>query len=182
MYVAHKPNGLLAVYERPEDLDEEFKAERLHLYTIKDSDYVELTEDILKAVANFKEDLEKVKANPFITEEELIPKDISGLANHIVQLENRLASYKKIETQIKDEKEQLRQAMLDNNVKSWETPNHLKVTLVADTPESTEIQDVFNEDKLKEEKPEIYNSYIESKEITKKGRKGYVRITLPKEA
>lgn len=182
MYVTEKPNGVLAVYERPEDLDEAFNNERLHLYTIEAKDYEYLIEDMLGAVSSFMEDLEKVKANPFITEAELVPQDLSGLANHIVQLEDRLASYKKIESQIKEEKEQLRQAMLDNNVKSWETPNHIKVTLVADTPEKTVVQKVFNEDKLKETRPEIYDSYLEEKEVTKRGRKGYVKITLPKEA
>lgn len=181
MCVADKPNGALAIYERPEDLDTEFNKDNLIIYHIKAEDYKTLIEEILNSVATFIEDLEKLKDNPFLTEEDLIPKDISGLANHIAQLEERLASYKKIETQIKDEKEQLRQAMIDNNVKSWETPNHIKVTLVADIPEKTETKEVFNEDKLKEEKPEIYNSYVESKEITKRGRKGFVKITLPKE-
>ena len=182
MYVTKKPNGVLAVYERPEDLDEAFTNERLHLYNIEAKDYEYLTEDILGSIKSFVEDLDKVKANPFITEAELVPKEISGLANHIVQLEDRLASYKKIETQIKEEKEQLRQAMLDNNVKSWETPNHIKITLVGDTPDKTVVQKVFNEDKLKETRPEIYDSYVEEKEVTKRGRKGYVKITLPKEA
>lgn len=181
MYVADKPNGVLAVYERPEDLDEEFNADRLTLFNIDMGDYNLLLDEVMTAIGSFMVDLEKVKENPFITEEELLPKDISGLANHIAQLEERLASYKKIETQIKDEKEQLRQAMIDNNVKSWETPNHIKVTLVADIPEKTETKEVFNEDKLKEEQPEIYINYVETKEVTKRGRKGFVKITLPKE-
>ena len=181
MCVADKPNGALAIYERPEDLDTEFNKDNLIIYHIKAEDYKTLIEEILNSVATFTEDLEKLKDNPFLTEEDLIPKDISGLANHIAQLEERLASYKKIETQIKDEKEQLRQAMIDNNVKSWETPNHIKVTLVADIPEKTETKEVFNEDKLKEEQPEIYINYVETKEVTKRGRKGFVKITLPKE-
>lgn len=182
MYVTDKPNGLLAVYERPEDLDEEFNADRLTLYDIDMGDYNSLLDEVMTAIGSFMVDLEKVKENPFITEEELLPKDISGLANHIVTLEQRLASYKKVETQIKEEKEQLRQAMIDNNVKSWETPNHIKITLVADVPERKETVEVFNEDKLKEDKPKVYAEYLETKEITKRGRSGYVKITLPKEA
>ena len=181
MGVSNKTYGTLAIYERPEDLDTEFNKDNLIIYHIKAEDYKTLIEEILNSVATFTEDLEKLKDNPFLTEEDLIPKDISGLANHIAQLEERLASYKKIETQIKDEKEQLRQAMIDNNVKSWETPNHIKVTLVADIPEKTETKEVFNEDKLKEEQPEIYINYVETKEVTKRGRKGFVKITLPKE-
>lgn len=181
MYVTDKPKGALAIYERPEELDTEFNKDKLTIYHINADNYKPLIEEILNSVATFTEDLEKLKDNPFLTEEDLIPKDISGLANHIAQLEERLASYKKIETQIKDEKEQLRQAMIDNNVKSWETPNHIKVTLVADIPEKTETKEVFNEDKLKEEQPEIYINYVETKEVTKRGRKGYVKITLPKE-
>ena len=58
---------------------------------------------------------------------------------------------KKIETQAKELKAQLKAAMEKAGTKTWETPNGIKITLVED------------------------------KEVIKKGRSGYVKITLPKE-
>lgn len=182
MYFTGRDKGLLAVYERPVDLEETFKVTNLKIYEILLSDYKDLLNEIIEAVDQFLKDLDKVKHNPFITEAELLPNDITSITNRILKLEDRLKAYKEIEAKIKEEKENLRQAMISYNVKSWETPNNIKITLVADSPESTVTKEVFNEDKLKEEQPELYNSYVESKEVTKKGRKGYVKITLPKEA
>jgi predicted phage-related endonuclease len=181
MYFTGRPNGVLAVYERPADLDETFKAERLQLFNVELKDYKDLIDEILQSIEHFLVDLEKVKSNPFITEEELLPQDITSITKRVVQLEERLKAYKDIETQIKSEKEKLRLAMLEHKVKSWETPNHIKVTLVADTPAKTTVKQVFNEDKFKEENTDLYNSYVEDKEVKSNGRKGYVKITIPKE-
>lgn len=181
MHFTGRPNGVLAVYERPADLDETFKAERLQLFNVELKDYKDLIDEILQSIEHFLVDLEKVKSNPFITEEELLPQDITSITKRVVQLEERLKAYKEIENQIKSEKEKLRLAMLEHKVKSWETPNHIKVTLVADTPAKTTVKQVFNEDKFKEENTDLYNSYVEDKEVKSNGRKGYVKITIPKE-
>ena len=63
--------GLLAVYERPKDFNEEFDEERLQLFDIDINDYDELLKDINNAVKKFIKDLEKIKENPFIEEWEL---------------------------------------------------------------------------------------------------------------
>lgn len=181
MHFTGRPNGVLAVYERPADLDETFKAERLQLFNVELKDYKDLIDEILQSIEHFLVDLEKVKSNPFITEEELLPQDITSITKRVVQLEERLKAYKDIENQIKSEKEKLRLAMLEHKVKSWETPNHIKVTLVADTPAKTTVKQVFNEDKFKKENTDLYNSYVEDKEVKSNGRKGYVKITIPKE-
>ena len=39
MYHAKRHLGMLAVYERPEDFNEEFEKERLHIYSVKIEDY-----------------------------------------------------------------------------------------------------------------------------------------------
>lgn len=182
MYLSGRPNGVLAVYERPADLNESFRSENLNLYNVELKDYTDLVEQILDAVATFLKDLEKVKANPFITEAELMPSDITTLTNRIIELEERLKAYKTIEKRIKEEKEALKNAMVAHSVKSWETPNGVKVTLVADTPAKTTIKNVFNEERLKKERPEIYDTFTEEKEVTSSPRKGYVKITIPKEA
>lgn len=56
-----------------------------------------------------------------------------------------------------------------------------KVVLVGRLTRDVEDKEVqkFNEEKFKEENEDIYNKYLETK--IQKGRKGSVRITLPKE-
>lgn len=169
--------GLLAVYERPEDFNEEFDCNRLQTYYIDIDNFKELLEQINKAVDQFRIDLEKIKENPFITEQELMPTDLTELSNKIVVLENKLAEMKKIEAESKELKVQLKAAMEDNNIKKWETPNGVKITLVADGEDKEVLK--FNEDKFKEENEETYNKYLETK--IQKGKAGCVKITLPKE-
>lgn len=63
--------GVLAVYERPRDFCEEFHEELLQVFDIDIEDYTGLLKEINQALEKFKEDLEKVKENPFIEESEL---------------------------------------------------------------------------------------------------------------
>lgn len=169
--------GYLAVYERPEDFNEEFDSNRLHTYRLDIEDYKELLEQINKAVDQFRIDLAKVKENPFITEEELLPVDLTELSNKVVALENQLAEMKKIEAQAKDLKTQLKAAMENNNIKKWETPNGVKITLVADGEDK--IVRKFNEKLFKDNNLDLWDEYNE--EVVQKGKTGYVKITLPKE-
>lgn len=170
--------GYLAVYIRPEDFNENFEAERLKVYRIKINEYKELLEQINQAVDQFRIDLEKVKSNPFITEEELLPTDLTELSNKLVALENRLAEYKTLEQEEKALKEQLKNAMENNNIKKWETPNGVKITLVEDTPDK--VVRKFNEKLFKDNNLDLWDEY--SEEVVQKGKSGYVKITLPKEA
>ncbi len=177
MQETKKSFGYLAVYERPEDFNEEFDSNRLHTYRLDIEDYKELLEQINKAVDQFRIDLAKVKENPFITEEELLPVDLTELSNKVVALENQLAEMKKIEAQAKDLKTQLKAAMENNNIKKWETPNGVKITLVADGEDK--IVRKFNEKLFKDNNLDLWDEYNE--EVVQKGKNGYVKITLPKE-
>lgn len=169
-----KETGILAVYERPEDFNEEFDNERLHIYMIDKTNYMNLIQDMNEAVDKFREDLEKVKANPLITEEELQPKELIEISNKVVALEEKLKEYKAIENEQKELKTQLKIAMEKYNVKKWTTNNGTQITLILDTPDK-EIQK-FNEDKFREENEELYQKYLETK--IQKGRSGFVKVTL----
>jgi hypothetical protein len=171
-----KARGLLAVYQRPEDLSEEFESRRLQLFDIKLEDYTELCEEIGEACEKFIEDLQKVKDNPFITEEELLPVEIADITAQIIAFESQLDYLKSIEKKIKDDKARLKDAMQTAGVKSWTTPRGYKITLVPDGEDKADKK--FNPDKLKAEDPDTYNKYLEDTII--KGRAGYVKITAPK--
>lgn len=176
MYNYNIKLGKLCVYQRPEDFNEEFDKERLKVYDIELDNYNDLIDKIKEAVKKFRIDLKKVKDNPFITEEELLPVDLTELSNKVIALENKLQEYKAIEEEQKQLKEKLKQAMINSGNKGWETPNGVKITLVEDG-EDKEIMK-FNENKFKNENEELYKKYLESK--IQKGKAGYVRITFPK--
>lgn len=171
-----KARGLLAVYERPEDLSEEFDPSRLQTFYINLEDYTELCSEISDACEKFIEDLQKVKDNPFMTEEELLPTEITDITARILAFESQLDYLKSIEKKIKDDKARLKDAMQACGVKSWTTPNGYKITLVPDGEDTT--KKIFNESKLKETDPDTYNKYLEDTIV--KGRSGYVKITAPK--
>lgn len=175
-----KTRGILAVYERPEDLNEELDPERLHIYKITSDEYKDLIEDIGKALEIFIEDLQKVKDNPFITEEELLPAEIPDITKRILAFEDQLKYMKKVEAEIKSEKARLKRAMEANSVKSWTTPNGYKITLIPDGEDSIIEESYLNTDKLAQEKPDVIKEYTEVRKVEKKGRSGYIKITEPK--
>lgn len=177
MYHTKRHLGMLAVYERPEDFNEEFEKERLHIYSVKIEDYEELINKINNAVDQFRIDLQKLKENPFLTEEDLLPIDLTKISYEIIVLENKLKEYKKIEQEQKELKEQLKKAMEEKGIKSWQTPNGAKITLVEDGKDKEVMK--FNEKRFMEENKDIYNKYLETK--IQKGKNGYILITLPKE-
>jgi predicted phage-related endonuclease len=175
-----KTRGILAVYDRPEDLNEELDPERLHIYKITSDEYKDLIEDIGKAIEIFIKDLQKVKDNPFITEEELLPAEIPDITKRILAFEDQLRYMKKVEAEIKSEKARLKRAMEANSVKSWTTPNGYKITLIPDGEDKIIEESYLNTDKLAQEKPEVIKEYTEIRKVEKKGRSGYIKITEPK--
>lgn len=180
-----KPYGLLAVYNRPEDLNEEFEPERLQLFDIKLKDYEGLCAEISEACESFVEDLAKVKANPLIKEEELLPSNIPEIARRILAFEDQIKYMKSVEAQIKSEKARLKDAMQAAGVKSWSTPNGYKITLIPDGEDEVKPEKYFDEEALKKDHPELFKpdsegGYMKTRIVEKKGRAGYVRITEPK--
>ena len=181
MLIAQKPFGILAVYERPEDMSEEFTEDRLHLYPICSKNYNNLNLLIGYRVQKFLEDRRKLLENPFLTEQELLPKEIALNADKMLVLEQKLAGYKKIQEEYEKQRESLLKAMQEAGVPTFETSGGYKITVVDATAEVTTTETVVNADKLKEKHPRIYKEVAEQVTHTKKGRKAYLRITAPKE-
>ena len=170
--------GILAVYERPEDFDEYFDPDMLHIYEIDRDAFDNLYQtEIQPAIEHFCEDWDRLKENPALTEEDLQPGEIQQLARSIIALEQRLKAYKQLEELRKKEMAELKAAMERNNIKSWQTPEGVKITLVADGKDK--VVKEFDTDTFAIENPEIYARYQIEK--IKKGRAGYVKVTLPKE-
>lgn len=180
MILTGKESGVLAVYERPEDLNEELDPERLHIYTIDANDYKDLIKDIGDSIESFIEDLKKVKDNPFITEEELLPAEIPEITKRILAFEYQLKLMKETEEKIKADKARLKAAMQAASVKSWTTPSGYKITLVEDGKDKIIEESYLDTEALVIDKPEIIKEYTKIRQVEKKGRAGYVKITDPK--
>ncbi|WP_407461864.1 YqaJ viral recombinase family protein [Methanobrevibacter sp.] len=181
MAMTGKETGLLAVYKRPDDMDETFNADNLQIWEIHMTDHHALLNDIKNAVSRFLDDLQKVKSNPFITEDELLPAEIPEITKRIIAFEQQVSRMKELEKKIKAEKDRLKQAMETAGVKKWETPNGYKITLIPDAEDKAVTDEFFNAEKFMAEHPELVEQYMETKTSIKKGTKGYVRITAPKE-
>lgn len=179
-----KEFGLLAVYERPEDLSLEFDVNRLHLYPIRLSDFQDFIEEISDNLERFIDDLYKVKANPFITELELLPSDINKITRRILSLEDQK---KTLDNMIEQEKSRLIKAMDNIGKKSIKTGDGYTLTRIAETQDKIVENEELDLDSLKRDLPDLFKpfgagGYLVTTTTTKKGSKGYLKITAPKKS
>lgn len=163
-----RKKGILAVYSRPDDFKEEFDVSRLTTYEIDIKDYKELLEDINLAVDDFRNDLERLKENPFLTESDLEPSDLIELANELEVVGSQLTN---ITTKYNDLKNQMINKLIEKRKKKFKS-NKLRFTRVADGEDKS--VEIFDEEKFKEENADFYKKYL--KTTIKKGRAGYLKI------
>ena len=172
-------SGLLAVYKRDADFNTDFSPQNLSIFEVNAEAYKTLTEEINAEIERFRADLKRLKENPLLSEEDFQPNELVTLSNKAVAFERQLAEYKALEAQCKKMKQELFEAMVKHDVKSWEMPNGTRITRVDGTNASTETVTEFDVEAFKEENTELFEKY--QKTVTKKkaGRAGYVKITLP---
>lgn len=161
--------GWLALYERPENFDTEFDADRLVIKEIeRDEDYIQ---KILSAIETFWIRCEYLKENPIMTEEEYFSQgteldaqliELKNIAPKLLQMKAQVKEFEKREKELK---EKFYDSMTENDVKKIETP-FIVLTRVLPTKAKT-----FDKKLFEQEHPELYEQYI--KEVDKKG---YVKI------
>lgn len=173
--------GILAVYHRPEDLNPVFVATRLQIFEIHMDDYRHLLGHIDKEIEKFRVDLERLKENPLLSEQDFLPAgSLAVLAEKVAKFEAQLVSLKDIEAQLKEAKKQLFHEMLRRDVKSWAMPNGTKIARVDEIPAKTKTVGEFDMDTFKKECPATFDRYCRLVEKSVPGKAGYVRITIPK--
>lgn len=171
--------GILAVYERPEDLNREFDAHRLQIFEIRLEDHRQLLDYVNREIDKFRSDLERLKDNPLLTEQDFIPASpgLITLTNKVVAFEKQLLALKDIEQQCKEAKRQLYYEMLKHNKKSIELPNGTKLSRVDEVPAKTKTVTEFDSEAFKAENPSLFQKYLRKTEKSTNCRSGYVRIT-----
>ncbi len=171
--------GILAVYDRPEDLCREFDPQRLQVFEISLDEHRNLLDYVNREIDKFRSDLERLKDNPLLSEQDFLPAgNLVSLADKVTKLENQLAALKEIEIQCKEAKKALYNEMLKRKVKSWTMPSGTKLTMVLETPAGTKTVTEFDTESFKAECPGIYQKYLKTVEKKTNGKAGYVRITV----
>lgn len=172
--------GILAVYDRPEDMSREFDPKRLQVFEISLDEHRNLLAYVNKEIDRFRADLERLNDNPLLSEQDFLPVSpgMVALTNKIVAFENQLAAMKDIEAQLKEAKKQLYGEMLKHDVKSWNLPNGTKISRVDEVPGGTKTVTEFDSEAFKADNPSLFQKYLKKVEKKANGRAGYVRITL----
>ena len=173
MMNTNRKEGLLAIYERPDNFKEEFEDGRLKIYTIHIEDYKNLCEDIRSAVDNFRIDLERVKENPLITEEELMPNDLKIL------LKDFISNKKMIDSLTNDNKliiDKIEPLIKKAGKQTFEIEN-VKATFTYGSVGTTKIEEEFNLEKFKFENEDLYKQYIEEVEKKSKSSSNNIKIS-----
>ena len=172
--------GILAVYERPEDLNREFDAKRLQVFDIRLEDYRQLLDYVNREIERFRSDLERLKDNPLLSEQDFLPVSpgLITLTNKIAAFEKQLIAMKDIEAQVKEAKRQLYGEMLKSGKKSITLPNGTKISRVDEVPPKTKTVTEFDYERFKVENPGLHQNYLRKFEKQTNGRTGYVLITV----
>lgn len=174
MYSFAYTEGILAVYERPDDMSEEFDKARLQIFFIGMEDYESLFDEVLDSIAEFREDFKYLTENPWADEAELPSRaKIMPIAQQIMNLENSIAAAQAIVKQYDDLKKELCAQMVEHRIKSWVMPNGTKVTLIPKGEDT--VTKAFDETRFKKEHKDLYGEYTIDK--IKKGKSAYLRIT-----
>jgi putative phage-type endonuclease len=174
--------GILAVYYRPEDFIAEFDEKRLSLYSIDGEQYQTILYEINAEIERFRADLERLRNNPLLSEQDFQPAELVEISRKVVEIERRMAEYKALEAEQKKVKQALFEAMEKHNVKSWETPAGIKITRVDAVSASTKTVTEFDEETFKAENPALYGMYQHDVEKKTAGKAGYIKVTIPKGA
>lgn len=172
--------GCIAVYFRPKDLDEEFKPERLHCYWFNFKDYADIVEEISYEVRRFISDVDKLKKNPFLSEEDFLPMDLKVIAQNLIYFEDVIKQYKKTIDEFEGLKVRMFEAMQNHSIESFRTESGVLISAVAGVEPSEEVVSEFDLDRFEKEHPKLYKKYSVERVKLHKGRKGYIRITEPK--
>ena len=169
MYQTDTDMGWLAMYERPDDFDTEFDADRLVIKEIpRDDDKIE---EILDAIETFWIRCEYLKEKPTMDKNEFMTvgtdmdKTIAKLNQYEPMIAHMKKELKKAEKIEKDLKDELYEKMTENNIKKMETPL-LTVTRVLPSTYSR-----FDSKAFKKDHEDLYEQYQ-----TESERKGHVRL------
>lgn len=175
-------DGLLVVYHRPKDFDEELDESRMQIFEVKLEEHLDLMVEILDALEHFRQDLNiinytYIEENRIMEEEELLPVEVVTIANRIEKIEKDLAFYKSLQSKAKEEKQKLYDSMEKHKIKSFKTIGGLSISRVLPTIAKKKTK--VDVEQMMKDHPELVAKYTYT--YLENGKKGYMRITQKKE-
>lgn len=105
---------------------------------------------------------------------------IEELSDKIIEFEDKIKQINDIKKQYETFKEQMFNTMKDGGIDKYTSPNGIQFTIVAESPDKTKVTMEFDTDSFKETHPELYDEFTKPVETIVKGKKSYLRVTVPK--
>ena len=171
--------GILAVYERPDDYNETFEPERLHVFSFELAEMRPEIKRLRAEIEKFLADLQFMICNPEKSEIELLNMELKTASENVLAFEKTIAELKEKETEFKALKEELAGLMVQHGVKSFEAGGY-QITLIDEIPESIETVKECDVDALELFFPDAAAECVQEVEKKKAGRRAAVRITKKK--
>lgn len=106
--------------------------------------------------------------------------ELVKITTQLTALEDDLKRFNEIKKQYDALKQRMYEAMVEADLNKLVAPNGTQFTLVRGTEPEYPAVVRFNEDQFKRDHPELWEEYQFMTHDYKPGRKGYVKITLPK--
>lgn len=172
-------HGILAVYFRPDDLNEFFDETRLQILTFDYEDVIEDIEALDQEIKEFIADLEIVEENPEKSEAELLDSELAEVSSKAIEFEKAIAAFKETEERYAELKERLTELMGKYNVKSFDAGGY-QITLIEAVPEKVDMKPVCDLETLETLFPDAYENCVEMIEKKTSARKAYVKVTAKK--
>lgn len=171
--------GILAVYERPDDYNETFEPERLHVFSFELAEMRPEIKRLRAEIEKFLADLQYMVCNPEKSEIELLGMELKTASENVLAFEKTIAELKEKEAEFKALKEELAGLMVQHGVKSFEAGGY-QITLIDEIPETVETVKECDIDALELFFPDAAAECVQEIEKKKAGRRAAVRITKKK--
>ena len=97
--------------------------------------------------------------------------NVAVISQQLATVEKQLNGFKELEKKYEELKAELLKAMIEHDIKKWETLEGTTITVI---PASSTEKWVLSEMKVREEYPEVYEECLYK---SKQDRKAYLRIT-----
>lgn len=110
-----------------------------------------------------------------------LTSELGTMTAKLDNIESKIKELKMLKEQYDDFRISLYSLMTENEVDKYVSLEGTQFTVVAGSPEKTEILLSFNENKFKTEHPDLHKQFTEQTEKITKARTSYLRITVSKE-
>ena len=174
-------SGILAVYERPDDYNETFDPDRLHIFRFSLSEVKAEKMKLRSEIDKFLADLQYMICNPDKSELEFVGQELKTASEKVLAFEKTIAELKAKEEELKKMKAELTRLMNDYGVPSIDAGEY-KISFVKESPATVETVKTCDIESLELFFPDAAAECVTTETVVKTGRAATVRISKKKGA